>query len=451
MAGQFLPPSVLGHACCHSSNFCSIRSARYDRAGLRVDGIVNVLEDRLLVVDVFAALPIELPEDRRLADGEHELAIADVDQHALEDFIQVERFGRNVLVVPLERAVVGIEGDRRACVEHGIGEFQPTADRRPWLGLRNAPIREVQLGIIAAGNPRFTAAAQRVRQRAPGVTAGLSLSRHGVELPELPARLGVVGADEAAGVLLEPRAAAESLKDLSVDCDGAARIEESQCPIRDPRLPREPAVAGVDRHQLRVVGGKEDLVLIDRQAAQRRRGGNAEIVFPDEIARPRIEGLQHVSAVQEIHDAVVNDRGRLIPSRSPALVHRPDPLHPQVVHVVPCDLVQRAVVPCVVGAAHDQPVAGIGIAEHRVGDRHVVLDLAVDRDARAGDRLAPSATSLRRGSASGRGCCAASACRRRGLLSRGEDDAQSHHGERDKQSDVRRSDHRHWGPPRRNQ
>ena len=43
---------------------------------------------------------IELPEHAGLADGEQGLVVADVDQHPLEHFVEVERFGRDVLVMP---------------------------------------------------------------------------------------------------------------------------------------------------------------------------------------------------------------------------------------------------------------------------------------------------------------------------------------------------------------
>ena len=88
-------------------------SARYGRhAGLRIDAIEDVLEDRFLVAEVLAGPAIELPQDAGLADREHELLIADVDEHALEDFVEVERFAGNVLVVPRQLAVVDVQRQR---------------------------------------------------------------------------------------------------------------------------------------------------------------------------------------------------------------------------------------------------------------------------------------------------------------------------------------------------
>ena len=74
----------------------------------------------------------------------------------------------------------------------------PRLDRHPRLGLRDAPVGEVEIGIVAAGDPGVAAGARHVGQRAPGIAAGLAGARDGVELPQLLAGLGVVGADEAA-------------------------------------------------------------------------------------------------------------------------------------------------------------------------------------------------------------------------------------------------------------
>ena len=49
-----------------------------------------------------AALAIELPQNAGLADREQRLLAADVDQHALVHFVEVERFAGRVLEVPLQ-------------------------------------------------------------------------------------------------------------------------------------------------------------------------------------------------------------------------------------------------------------------------------------------------------------------------------------------------------------
>ena len=66
--------------------------AVHRRARLRIEFLPDVLEDRLLVSEVLAGLAIHLPQHAVLAGGEHQLLIADVGEHALEDNVEVERF-----------------------------------------------------------------------------------------------------------------------------------------------------------------------------------------------------------------------------------------------------------------------------------------------------------------------------------------------------------------------
>src|SRR5688572_17449989 len=76
-------------------------------ARLEVDAVEDIVEHRLLERHELAARAIELPQDAGLADREHELARADVHEHALVHLVQVERLAGGVLVEPLERARVG--------------------------------------------------------------------------------------------------------------------------------------------------------------------------------------------------------------------------------------------------------------------------------------------------------------------------------------------------------
>ena len=110
------------------------------------------------------------------------------------------------------------------------------------------------------------------------------------------------------------------------------------------------------------------------------------MVLPDQVARPRVERLDDVRRVVEIHDAVVHERARFV---ALAFVHRPDPRQLQLLDVVACDLGQRAVAPALVVAPRHQPVARIRIAQHLVGHGNVVLHLARDGDAERARRRAP--------------------------------------------------------------
>ena len=108
--------------------------------------------------------------DARLAGAERQFLIADVDQHALEDFVKIQRFARRMLEIPDQLAVFRVQGNGRVRVKRLVQERQLTAQEIPWLRLRDAPLREVEFGIIAARQPRFRAGAIVHWQIAPGLS-----------------------------------------------------------------------------------------------------------------------------------------------------------------------------------------------------------------------------------------------------------------------------------------
>src|SRR5262249_39307358 len=65
------------------------------------------------------------------------------------------------------------------------------------VGIGDAPVDQLALGIVRAGQTPGTGGAQLRRHVGPGVAAGLAGSRRGVEAPDLAAGLGVVRRDEA--------------------------------------------------------------------------------------------------------------------------------------------------------------------------------------------------------------------------------------------------------------
>ena len=66
------------------------------------------------MAEVLAGLSIELPQDAVLADREQQVLVAVVDEHALEDDVEIERFAGRVLKVPGQLAGIDIERQRRA-------------------------------------------------------------------------------------------------------------------------------------------------------------------------------------------------------------------------------------------------------------------------------------------------------------------------------------------------
>ncbi len=232
----------------------------------------DVLKDRFLGVEELAGLAVELPQDARLADVERQLAAADIDEHALKDLIQIERFAGHVLEVPGELAGVGFERQRRTGVERGVGAGGAAARLHPRLGLRHAPIGEIEIRIVTSRDPGIAAGAQHVGELAPAVATRRAFTRRCYEAPELLSGLRVVAADEAALVLLRGLvqfAAAKTLDDFAVDDDRAAGIGEALGVVGDDGVPNHPAGPGVERHDVRIRGGDVDLVLIDRQIAHR--------------------------------------------------------------------------------------------------------------------------------------------------------------------------------------
>ncbi len=198
VACQLWPPSELGQPSTHSPTLCVEDVVAVPRlAGLAVEAGPDVLEQRLGVIDVLARAAVELPQHAVFADREHPLAAAAVDEHALEHDVEIERLARRVLVVPRELARLYVERDGRARVQPGVESGHAAARRHPGLCLRGAPVREPELGIIAAGDPGFAAGAIQIGQIAPGVAAGPIARRDRGESPLLLARARVVGTDEA--------------------------------------------------------------------------------------------------------------------------------------------------------------------------------------------------------------------------------------------------------------
>ena len=242
---------------------------------LRIDLLEHVLKDGVLVAEELAGLAIDLPQHAGLADGEEVLLGADVDQHLLEHFVEIERLAGHVLDVPRQRAVLDAQRHRRRGVERRVRGLVAAAGRHPRLRLRDAPVGEIEIGIVAAGDPGVAAGARDVGHGAPGVAAGLAGARDGVELPQLLAGLGVVGADVAAILRPEPIAAVQPLDHLAARDDRTARIGEAAARVRDRHIPRHLAGARIERDQAAVVGRHVDLVAVDRDVAHRAEAANA--------------------------------------------------------------------------------------------------------------------------------------------------------------------------------
>src|SRR2546422_1414570 len=154
-----------------------------DFASLRIH-LHDVLIADVGRVNKSASGSIELPQNSQLAHLEERLPSADVDQEVLEHLVHVLRLAGKVLVVPLHLACVGIERESRVRVERvSVGA---AGDSGPRLGLRRGPINEVRFRIVAARDPRVAARAERQRQVAPRVAAGLTGTSNCRRAPHYP-------------------------------------------------------------------------------------------------------------------------------------------------------------------------------------------------------------------------------------------------------------------------
>src|SRR5690606_39858697 len=92
---------------------------------------------------------------------------------------------------------VGIERDHRVRVQ----VVARASVAGPRAGIAGAPVRDVELGIVRAREPRGRAASAP-RVAGPRLVTGLAGPRNRVRLPRLFAGLGGVGHDEAADAAL---------------------------------------------------------------------------------------------------------------------------------------------------------------------------------------------------------------------------------------------------------
>ena len=288
-----------------------------------------------------------------------------VDQERRRDLVPVPRPVVVVLVVPLQLAGVGVERDHRVGVEVVAGPL--VADPRPRVA--GAPVGQVELRIVRSGDPDRGAAGAPGLAR-PGLAPRLARLRNRVGAPHLLAGVGIERGHEPADA---PLAARGSDQHLAVRHERRNGHVVPGPVVGDRRLPDHLPGHRVEGHHERVVRRVKNLVAVQGDAAVRAvRMGHVlrelPVVDPELLSRARIDGDDPVLGRGNEHDAVVDDRRRLVAGRHPGR-HRPH--GHEIAHVLPVDLIQRAVALAVVGPAVHQPVARIGLPQPFVGHRGV--------------------------------------------------------------------------------
>ena len=256
---------------------------------------------------------------------------------------------RRKLITPLDRARIRVERELGCGPQIGVrANIDGIVTARlaaPRSAVTGGPVNEVQLWIVGPYAPGRTGTGL------PGITqpclvARLALTRNGVGLPDLIARILIVGSDETANTVL---ATGDSGYD-EILVDEWRRGDGVTCLVvlnRDgPELLAGP---GVKRHQFRIETTEEYLAIRVCNAAVIQAATNgSEIVirhfglmYPLGLAGSRIE-RKHIPRTgrrRDIHRVADNQRGRLLGLESTQRVH---PRDLQFVDVTGIDLFEIA-------------------------------------------------------------------------------------------------------------
>ena len=228
-------------------------------------------------------------------------------------------------------------------------------------------------GVVAARRPAVAAGAEHQRRVAPGVPAGLAGPRHRRSAPHLVAGPRVARRNEAGHVLglVVPLAAVGAGDHVAPDDDGPRRVAEPEGMVGAGHVPHHVAGARVEGDDVRVDRRQVDLVVVDGEVPGGDDAGELVglvlvPVAPAKLAGGGVEGFDDAGGTGDVEHAFVDERVRLGP---PLGRQGPRPREPQPVRVAGVDLVQRAVAPAVEGAPPVDPVGGVRVEEHRLGDR----------------------------------------------------------------------------------
>ena len=259
------------------------------------------------------------------------------------------------LEVPHELAGLGPEGEDRVGPQVVAG---PPVAVHVGAGVARRPVEEVELGIVAAGQPRGPAPAPQHLGVAPGLRPRLARRGNRPHAPRALAGLGVVGVEEAS----QPGVAGADARDDEVaDHERGHHGAVVLAVVVHLGVPHQLAGEPVEGDDVGVVGDAEHEAAAHRDAAVEPDAGVADEAWsaglrpaPDLAARRGVEGV-HLVDGGDVHHPCDHHR-RALDHRH--VGNREEPLHGQPPDVVPVDLVERGVAVPGVAAVVGRPVDG---------------------------------------------------------------------------------------------
>ena len=274
--------------------------------------------------------------------------------------IPVPQIVRRELKVPAKLARLRVERDNRVRIQ--VVSLTAAA-----IGVRvrvsSRPEERPRLRIVAAWQPRRTAALLEIGISLPRFRARLSTLGHGPETPRLIPRLDVICGEKASN----PHVAARHTSDDEISDDQRRRRSSVWLfeVFRKHDFPEQRPVRATDRQKVRVVGDQKyarseyryATVEPDARITTDARGSRTREA-PHLSPRCRIESRDLIRRAH-IHDAVEHQRRRLVVE--PA--QRMHPPNPQPAHVHRVDLRVRAVSIAVKSSVISRPVARLRLED----------------------------------------------------------------------------------------
>ncbi len=178
-------------------------------AAFRINSLEHVLTHVWLAIDEVQTGGAALQEPQVAVAGDvHQTFDAavptlEVEQDGRRDLIPIPGIIGVVLEVTFDLPSSDVDGDGGCRIQ----VVAWTLIAHPGSAISDAPVSEVGVGIVIAGDPHRASAGFPLVALGPGFAAGLAGRGYGVSAPELFAGVGIEGRDEAANAILAARSA----------------------------------------------------------------------------------------------------------------------------------------------------------------------------------------------------------------------------------------------------